>query len=63
MQSDLIQQLQDLTATLGKMIVSFEPTTPQDWEAMEKMQAAHKQMRSIDIAELIEKPPRAAITR
>jgi hypothetical protein len=63
MQNDLIKQLEDLTKTLGEMIVSFEPANAQGWDAMEKMQAAHKQLRGIDTLELVERPPRAGLTR
>ena len=63
MQDNLIKQLQEISTTLGKIIISVEPVTHQDWDAMEKMTAAHKQLRGIDMAELVEQPPRAAVTR
>ncbi len=63
MQNETVKEIVDLTSQLGKMLVTIEPKTPSEWDAMEKMQAAHKQLRGIDIAELVEKPPRATMTR
>ncbi|MDD5081746.1 MAG: hypothetical protein PHU08_00090 [Dehalococcoidales bacterium] len=63
MKDELVKQIQDLTAELGELVVGLEPKTPAEWEAMERMQAAHKQMRGIAIEELIEQPPRAGLTR
>ncbi len=63
MDSIIVKEIQEITTQLAKIIVSIEPANPQEWEAMEKMQAAHKQMRSIEIAELTDKPPRAGFTK
>jgi hypothetical protein len=63
MEDATVKEIQDMTKQLGELLVTIEPATPADWEAMEKMQAAHKQLRSIDIAELIERPPRAGFTK
>jgi hypothetical protein len=63
MESEIVKEMQDLTAQLGKLVVNLEPKTGAEWDAMEKMQAAHKQLRSIEVEELIERPPRAPLTR
>jgi hypothetical protein len=63
MKAEIIKQIEDLTKELGELVVNLEPTTPQAWDAMERLQAAHKQLRSIDIAELVERPERAEFTR
>lgn len=63
MKDETVKEIEDLTKQLAKMIVSIEPATPAEWEAMEKMQAAHKQLRSIDMIELVERPPRAGLTK
>jgi hypothetical protein len=59
----MVKEIEGITANLGKMLVTIEPETEAEWEAMEKLQAAHKQMRSIEIIDLVEKPARAASTR
>jgi hypothetical protein len=63
MKTDKVKELQELTTGLAGMIVDMVPETAADWDAMEKMQAAHKQLRGIDITELFEKPPRAGYTK
>jgi len=63
MDETIVKEIQTITAELGKMLTTIEPETSSDWEAMEKLQAAHKQMRSIDITDLEEKPARAGFTR
>jgi hypothetical protein len=63
MKDETVKEIVDLTGQLAKMLVTIEPVTPADWEAMEKMTAAHKQLRSIDIAELAERPERAGFTK
>jgi hypothetical protein len=59
----MIKEIESITDALGKILVTVEPKTPAEWDAMEKLQAAHKQMRGIEIAELTEKPARATLTR
>ena len=63
MKTELVKQIQDLTKELGALVVGLEPANPQEWDAMEKMQAAHKQMRSIELDALVEQPPRAGLTK
>lgn len=63
MDISVVKEIQEITTQLAKILVGIEPANPQEWEAMEKMQAAHKQLRSIEIAELVEKPPRAGFTK
>ena len=63
MEANIIKEIQELTAQLGNLVVSVEPKTEAEWDAMEKMQAAHKQLRGIEVVELIEKPPRAGYTK
>ena len=63
MEKETVEELEKLTTKLANLIVNMEPKLPQEWEAMEKMQAAHKQLRSIDLAELTEREQRASSTR
>ncbi len=63
MDNKTIKGIEETTKTLGELIVSIEPANPHEWDAMEKLQAAHKQLRSIDITELIEEPDRARLTK
>ncbi len=58
-----IKEIEDITDQLAKMLVTIEPVTPVEWDAMEKMTAAHKQLSSIDTAELVEREPRAGMTK
>lgn len=63
MKQQNITQIQDLTKSMAQMLVEMEPKTAAEWDAMEKLTAAHKQMRSIDITGLVEREPRAPTTR
>ncbi len=63
MKSKHVKDLEGLTKELGEIITDIVPVTPSEWDAMEKMQAAHKQLRSIDISELLPKIERAALTK
>ena len=63
MQAEIVKEIQDLTTQLGNLVVGLEPKIGADWDAMEKLLAAHKQLRNIDIEGLIEKPPRAGFTK
>ncbi len=63
MEKEIIEQINKLTKELGEVVVNLEPKNPAEWDAMEKMQAAHKQLRGIDILTLVESPPRAPMTR
>ncbi len=63
MKDEIVKELEDITVQLAKLLVTIEPGTPAEWEAMERIQAAHKQLRSIGITELVEREPRAGLTR
>jgi hypothetical protein len=63
MDTGIVKKIQEITTTAAEIIVGMEPATPAEWDAMERIQAAHKQLRSIEIAELIDKPPRAGYTK
>ncbi len=63
MQKEMVDLIVEITGKLARILVTIEPANPAEWEAMEKIQAAHKQMRNIEIAELAEQPPRAVLTR
>ena len=43
-----IEELNKLQDTLGALITKVVPDNDGEWEALEKMTAAHKQLRSID---------------
>ena len=43
-----IEKLNQLQADLGELIVTVNPDNDGEWEALEKMTTAHKQLRSID---------------
>lgn len=45
---DKVKQIQTQTIDLGELITSINPVTPQDWDAFEKLVAAHKSMTKID---------------
>ncbi len=63
MNKETVKEIVDLTGKLAGLLKSIEPGTPYEWDTWEKLTAAHKQLRSIDVAELVEQPPRAASTR
>ena len=63
METGTVKEIEDLTSQLAQIVVTAVPKTPADWDALEKLTAAHKQLRSIDILSLVEKPPRAGLTR
>ena len=43
-----IERLNKLQAELGELITTVVPDNDGEWEALEKMTTAHKQLRSID---------------
>jgi hypothetical protein len=43
-----ITKLNKLQTDLGELITTVSPDNDGEWEALEKMTAAHKQLRSID---------------
>ena len=49
MNKEQITQISLLTQEVGNMVKKLEPETSPEWEALEKLTAAHKQLRSIDI--------------
>jgi hypothetical protein len=63
MQNETINEIEEITKSLARLLVDIEPKTGAEWDAMERLQAAHKQMRSIEIAELVEQAPRAGFTK
>lgn len=63
MQKEVVKEIEEITHQVGKLLVTIEPANPSEWDAMERLQAAHKQLRSIDPAELVERPPMAGLTR
>jgi hypothetical protein len=54
MQSDQVKKIEELTKEMGKLVTEIEPRKPAEWDAMEKLTAAHKQLRSIEIADLLD---------
>lgn len=48
MELELIKRLGEVTGELSKLVIDFKPETDAEWEALEKMTTAHKQLRSID---------------
>lgn len=44
-----ITQLGDLSTELGDLIIKATPSTAADWENFDKMVAAHRQLRKVDI--------------
>lgn len=47
-----VQQIAKLQSELGDLVVKVVPLNSDDWNALEKLTAAHKQLRSIDVAAL-----------
>lgn len=43
-----VEQLNLLQNELGRLIITVTPDNAGEWEALEKMTAAHKQLRAID---------------
>ncbi len=48
MKPEQVEALNKLTDGLGKLVTDVKPDNDGEWEALEKMTAAHKQLRSID---------------
>ena len=48
MNPEQVDKLNELTNELGKLVTDVKPTNDGEWEALEKMTASHKQLRSID---------------
>ena len=48
------EKLVEIRTQLGDLIVKAKPEHTVQWEALEKMTAAHKVLRSIDITELLQ---------
>ena len=43
-----IERLNKLQNELGKLVTAVQPDNDGEWEALEKMTTAHKQLRAID---------------
>ena len=43
-----VKQIQTQTIELGELIHSVKPVTTQEWDAFEKLVAAHKSLTKID---------------
>jgi len=56
MNPEQVNTLNKLTAELGLLVMEVQPTNDGEWEALEKMTTAHKQLRSIDRTPLGQKP-------
>jgi len=56
MNPDQVKKLNDLSSELGKLITEVLPKNDGEWEALEKMTTAHKQLRSIDRTPLGQQP-------
>ena len=52
MENEQVDELVATTKALGKLVTDVKPDRDADWEALEKMTTAHKQLRSIDTASL-----------
>ena len=48
MEIEQINQIKLLREEIGKLVTKIEPDTSPEWECLEKLTAAHKQLRSID---------------
>lgn len=48
MELELVKRLEKVTGELGALVIDVKPKTDAEWEALEKMTIAHKQLRSID---------------
>jgi len=46
--NDQVEQIQTQTIDLGDLILSMKPVTEREWNAFEKLVAAHKSLTSID---------------
>lgn len=46
------ERIEELVKTTADLIVAVAPETSKEWQALEKLTAAHKQLRSIDTFEL-----------
>lgn len=54
MQPKQAEKLGEIRTQLGDLIVKAKPEHTAQWEALEKMTAAHKILRGIDISELLQ---------
>ena len=43
-----VERLDKIQRELGELLVEVQPDNDGEWEALEKMTMAHKQLRSID---------------
>ncbi len=49
------RELDEIQNKLAQLILNVQPDNAGEWEALEKMTAAHKQLRSIDRTPLSQK--------
>lgn len=46
--NEKVEDIQELTATLGELIVGLNPETEKEWDAFSKLVDAHKSLRKIE---------------
>ena len=46
--AEIAEGIEKLNTTAGALLRAMEPRNAAEWEAMEKLTAAHKQLRTID---------------
>jgi hypothetical protein len=51
---DQIRQIQKIEVDIGEMIRQINPTLKREWQAFEKLVAAHKALRDIDTDALLQ---------
>jgi len=54
MQEAQVKKIESIMKDLGDLIKSLEPQKPSEWDAQERLTAAHKQLRSINTSDLME---------
>ena len=52
MEQDQVEELQNLTAALGELLIKINPGTNAEWDAFEKATTAHRLLRRIDTGSL-----------
>jgi len=53
---DKVKKIQTQTIDLGELIVSINPVTDKEWDAFEKLVAAHKSLMKIETDALLQLP-------
>ncbi|MDD4875858.1 MAG: hypothetical protein PHQ86_01820 [Dehalococcoidales bacterium] len=54
MTDEQIDEIKKLITGTGELLKSLDPKTDEQWDAFQKLTAAHKQMRAIDLTHLVE---------